>query len=133
MEGTETFPFAAKVGAGVVVAVVLLVVLGFMSRPSSLRNDLKGMIMNAAQMHEISKQDSDPAIALMHASTAVAYLSIARNLASDASIHTATKIAPGELERIFKERQAELVSVLSPRALSSEPSLSALAAGYAQL
>jgi hypothetical protein len=125
----ENWPLYVKVSLGVVLVIVVLSLLSLLSKPHNIHTDTKELVMTAAQMYEFSKQDSDPAVSLQHSTMALAYLSVARRLASDASIQQATKIIPSDLEKIFREQQAKNISELSHK----EPTLSSLVAGYASL
>jgi hypothetical protein len=125
----ESWPIYVKIALGTITVIVILSLLSLLSKPHNINTDLKELVITAAQMYEFSKQDSDPAVSLQHSTMALAYLSVARRLASDASIQQATKIIPSDLEKIFREQQAQNISVLSHK----EPTLSSLVAGYATL
>lgn len=125
----EQWPWSVKVAAGVIVAILILCVLSFFSRPASLHADLRDLVVHAAQMHEVSKQDSDAALALQHNTTALAYLSMARRFASDSAIQSATNVLPADLERTLQKHQASCISTLTNR----DPTLSSLLAGYSSL
>ena len=125
----NSIPMEYKVAIGAVFAIVVLSVLAYVSRPSTLSMDLREMVRHSAQLYEISRQDTDAAIALQHATQAVAYLSIARRLATDATIQKMCKVSPSDLERLLLERQAQCVSAITTR----EATLPSLVAGYAAL
>lgn len=125
----EQWPWTAKVAAGVIVAILILCVLSFLSRPATLHADLRELMMNAAQLHEVSKQDSDAALALQHNTSALAFLSMARRFASDASIQAASNVVPSDLDRALQKHQAACIAALSPR----DPTLSSLLAEYSSL
>lgn len=125
----ETWPIYAKASLGIIATVIVLCILSYFSKPQHLHVDIKELVITAAQMYEFSKQDSDPLVALQHNTTAIAYLSIARRLASDSSIQQATKVIPSDLEKIFREQQAQVIASLS----NKEATLTSLVAGYANL
>lgn len=118
-----------KVLGGVVACIVILSIVSTMSQPVSIRADLKVLVQQAAQLCEMSRQDSDPMIALQHASEAVAYLHVARRLASDSSISQATQIDPQELEKVLLQRRAEAISTK----FSGSANLTSIVAGYSTL
>lgn len=125
----ESWPIHIKIALGVLSVIVILSLLSLLSKPHHIHTDIKELVVTAAQMYEFSKQDSDAAVSLQHSTMALAYLSVARRLASDASIQQATKIVPSDLEKIFREQQAQNISNLSHK----EPTLSSLVAGYSTL
>ena len=116
---------------GVIGVVLVLVVFSFAARPVGLQVDLRDIAREAAQLHEMAAQDSDPAISLQHATTAVAYLSVARKLASDRSIQEAANVVPADLDRMLKDKQAAAVKAL--RVTKSDPTIASLLAGYSSL
>lgn len=126
----DKWPTWVRVGGIALCVVIFLSVLSFLSRPASLQADLRDLVVHAAQHHEISKQDSDPVLALQHSTTALAFLSICRKLASDSSIQAATKVNPADLERMLRDQQSASISALHPHA---EPTLTSLLAGFAKL
>jgi hypothetical protein len=126
----ETWPFALKVALGVFAAVGILCVLSFMSRPASLHADLRDLIVQAAQYHEVSKQDSDPIFALQHNTTALTFLSLARRFASDSAIQAAAKVVPSHLDSTLQEQQARCISALNN---GKDATLTSLLAGHTTL
>lgn len=121
----QKFPQFSKMGL-VLGVLFILIILSFISRPNPLNSSVQDLIREASQAHEISKQDSDPAVSLMHATEALAYLSTCRKLASDASIFHHAKVSASELEKIFKDRQADAIQKLG----KIETSVAAILAGY---
>jgi hypothetical protein len=125
----EEIPLAYKVAAGVVGILVILIVLSFISRPHPPNTTVSELIREASQLHEISKQDSNPAIALQHSTHALALLSICRKLESDESILAHSKISASELERVFRDQQSEAIQKIGKFGASVTSVLS----GYAAL
>lgn len=122
-------PTAYKVAGAVIGILVILIVLSFISRPHAPNTTVAELVREASQLYEISKQDSNPAIALQHSTSALAFLSTCRKLASDASILAHAKISASELERIFKEQQADCIQKLG----KIGPSVTGILAGYSNL
>lgn len=125
----DEFPLAYKVAAAVVAILVILIILSFISRPHPLNTTVSELIREASQLHEISKQDSNPAIALQHSTNALSILSTCRKLASDASILAHAKISAADLERIFRDQQADAIQKIG----KIGPSVTAVLSGYATL
>ena len=114
----------------VVVGVLLVIVLlSMLARPTQYSSSLKELVRQSAQLYETAKQDKDPALALQHASEALAILSVARHLAADTAIEKASGVKVHELAGSIAGLQAACVASISPR----DPTLTALAAGYANL
>jgi len=129
MEDWNELPLVYKTGACVLGVLLLLVILSFMSRAQPVNTSVSELIRQASQLHEISKQDGNPAVALQHSTEALAYLSVCRRLASDSSILAHAKVSASELERIFKDRQAEAIRLIS----KMEASVTGILSGYATL
>jgi len=126
----ETWPPAVKIALGVLASVCILCLLSFLSRPATLHADLRDLVSQAAQLHEVSKQDSDPLFALQHNTTALAYLSMARRFASDSAIQAAAKVVPSHLEHALQEQQSRILSLLNS---GKDATLTSLLAGHTSL
>lgn len=126
----ETWSLQIKVALSILGVLLFISILSFIMRPNTLHIDLKDLIIEASQMYEISKQDSDPSISLQHSTAALTFLSVCRKLASDSSILEATKVNPSELERLFKIRQSEAISSLSKK---EDSTITSILAGYSSL
>ena len=129
MEEWNDLPIVYKTGACVLGVLVVLVILSFISRVPPVNTSVSELIRQASQLHEISKQDANPIIALQHSTEALAYLSICRRLASDSSILAHAKVSASDLERIFKDQQAASVRTLGKH----EASVTGILSGYANL
>jgi hypothetical protein len=126
----EAWPASVKISLGVLATVCILCLLSFLARPATLHADLKDLVSQAAQLHEVSKQDSDPLFALQHNTTALAFLSMARRFASDASIQAAAKVVPAHLDRELQEQQSRCLSILNS---GKDATLTSLLAGHTSL
>jgi hypothetical protein len=126
----DKWPPAVKVALGVLAAVCILCLLSFFSRPATLHADLRDLVSQSAQLHEVSKQDSDPLFALQHNTTALAYLSMARRFASDSAIQAAAKVVPAHLDHTLQEHQARILSMLNA---GKDATLTSLLAGHVTL
>jgi hypothetical protein len=129
MEEWTDLPLVYKTSVCVLGVVVLLVILSFMSRATPVNTSVADLIRQASQLHEISKQDTNPAISLQHSTEALAFLSICRRLASDSSILAHAKVSPSELERIFRDQQADAMRKIG----KVEASVTGILSGYSNL
>ena len=119
-----------KVAGACLVVLLLLMLLGSVfSRSADVQVNVKDLIQQCAQLAEVAKQDNDRSIALQHSTQALTMLSIARKLASDASILSHTGVNVAELERLLVDLQASCISKLEHRS----PSLTNVVAGYVNL
>ncbi len=105
MWAPETWPSSVKVALGVLASVCILCLLSFLARPATLHADLRDMISQAAQLHEVSKQDSDPVFALQ-------------------------QVVPSHLEHALQEQQSRCLSVLNA---GKDATLTSLLAGHTTL
>ena len=126
----DAWPTSVKIAIGVLATVGILCVLSFLARPASLHADLKDLVSQAAQLHEVSKQDSDPLFALQHNTTALAFLSMARRFASDSAIQAAAKVVPSHLDRELQDQQSRCLSLLNA---GKDATLTSLLAGHTTL
>ena len=117
--------------AGICFALLLLLLLAsaVFSRPADIQIDVKDLVQQSAQLAEVARQDSDRAIALQHITQAVTLLSVARKLASDASLLQSTGVRVPELEAILTDVQASCIAKLERR----DPTLTNIVAKYATL
>jgi hypothetical protein len=63
----------------------------------------RDLMKEASRCLKLSIQDSDASTAILHSSEGLAYLKIARRLASDASLEKSTGVVASELERVLLE------------------------------
>ena len=117
-----------KIAGFILLFVLALSILSLFNKPQYLGADIRSLIQESAQLCEFSKQDSDPMIALQHASEAFAFLQIARRFATDSAIYQSTGVSPTDLEKLLVQRRNDCVaSVKRPASLTS------IASGYSKL
>lgn len=125
----EIFDAPWKIAAAVIACIVFLCAISLALRPSPYNANLKELVRQCAQLYEIAKQDQDAAVALQHSTEALSILLVCRRLAADAVIEAETKVKVSELGDAVAALQASCIAKLSLR----DPTLTAIAAGYAQL
>jgi hypothetical protein len=108
---------------------ILMLLSALVSRSPEVQTSVKELVQVSAQLGETAHQDKDAALALQHSTQALAYLSVARRLASDDSIFAQVGVRCSELERELLDKQAASISRLGRR----ETTLTNVTAGYVNL
>jgi hypothetical protein len=74
---------------------------------------LQAILNSAAEWGTASQQDGNPVMKMLHASYALAYLHIARNLASDATIERVCSVRMDEFMRMLEATQSAGIQALT--------------------
>ena len=75
--------------------------------PSELTRHVVHNVRHAARLGVVGEQDGNPLVALLHATTALAHVRIARGIMGDADIRERVGCNPEELEFVLDHAQAE--------------------------
>ena len=106
-------------GVVVVGCVALLTALSVMRRerarkyPSDLVRHVTDNVRQAAQLGVATEQDTDPLLALLHATTALAHVRIARSIIGDQDIRKDVGCNAEELEFVLTDAQAAVMQRLA--------------------
>ena len=71
---------------------IFVLVLVMQNKSRGLTHSIKKLVRQSARYATAAQQDKSPAIAILHANYAVAYLYALKDIASDSQIHNATGI-----------------------------------------
>jgi hypothetical protein len=71
---------------------IFVLVLVMQNKSRGLSHSIKKLVRQSARYATAAQQDKSPAIAILHANYAVAYLYALKDIASDSQIHNATGI-----------------------------------------
>lgn len=85
--------------ATVALAAVSLVARSWTDPDAAVVDAAADLVRRAAQWRDATAQDTDPALRLQHAATALAYIHAARALAHDASLERRTGVSVARLTR----------------------------------
>lgn len=127
--------------AAIVCGIVLLFALlssgneraGRTAATSKAANSLttRALIKEAAQWSTIAQQDSNPLLALMHATYGTAYLNVARRLHTDSEIEAASNLRVEEFSAtLLANQQAAVQKLLTLCPMSTPAGLAALQTGW---
>lgn len=118
---------------GLLVLVALLSCWGASSSRPSPKFDLKlkGLLQEAQHWAQVSAQDANPLLALTHATYAMAYLRVARSMASDADIERACNLRLDEFAATIADaQQAALRNVTGQCPSMATPGLQSINTGW---
>ena len=139
MEAAWSLPAAkAAVVCAVVIALILMSSGGARSQRSARSavggsHDLatRALIREAAQWSTISQQDSNPMLAVIHATFGQAYLNVARRLHTDSEIEDAGNLKVEEFAATLQVNQQQAVQkLLTLCPMSSPAGIAALRTGW---
>lgn len=121
MSTEPNVPPATKAALAVCAAAALVVLIGAFSgrgketavvATSSDALSTRALIKEAAQWSTIAQQDSNPLLALMHATYGMAYLNVARRLHTDRDIEAASNLRVEEFSATLQSNQQTAVQKL---------------------
>jgi hypothetical protein len=81
--------------------------------PRQVREKLQTLMIQAVQYSGQAQQDQNPMFALLHANYAIAYLTVARSLASDETIASLTGYSPQKLYPLLMQAQQDTMQSLA--------------------
>lgn len=105
----------------------------FLKNPetSDTSSIVKRLFQTSAQWNTTSVQDSNAILSLMHSNYAMAYLNVARSLATDAQIERWTKSHVDEVVSTYQDTQSKSIQVLNHMCPNTMPAgLSAVYTGW---
>lgn len=132
---------ASKAAIVVCCAAALLVFISYFALNSSPSIDVstssstalstKALIREAAQWSTIAQQDSNPLLALMHATYGMAYLNVARRLHTDSDIEAASNVRVEEFSATLQSnQQAAVQKLLTLCPMSTPAGIASLQTGW---
>jgi hypothetical protein len=91
----------------------------------------RALIKEAAQWSTIAQQDSNPLLALMHATYGMAYLNVARRLHTDSEIEVASNLRVDEFSLTLQSnQQAAVQRLLTLCPMSTPAGIASLQTGW---
>lgn len=105
----------------------------FLKHPetSDTSSIVKRLFQTSAQWNTTSVQDSNAILSLMHSNYAMAYLNVARSMATDAQIERWTKSHLDEVVSTYQDTQSKSIQVLNHMCPNTMPAgLSAVYTGW---
>ena len=99
--------------AGAIVGVMLLfATISLMARPHSQgrASSVKALVRQSAHFCGLADQDSNAVVALLHATSAQAYITAARSIVSDAALERSCHVNAAELQNAAEAKQRRAVA-----------------------
>jgi len=87
------------------IIVIFVLILVMQNRSRGMAKSLQKLIQQSARYATASQQDKSPAISILHANYANAYLNAAKDIGSDAQIHNSTGIDVNKFAEHIKNVQ----------------------------
>jgi hypothetical protein len=118
LKGKNVIPQPAMWAAGAVVAIIVLSIIARSTFRSTKRyspevlRSVSHLMRDAARMHTMSAQDTNPVMSLMHIDSAIAYVKAARKILGAKEVGKVAKINVEEFLYMLEEQQQAAVQAL---------------------
>lgn len=119
---------ALVVGVGALSALARGLASGDRGYSASYERKARALVRQATQLAHVAQQDTDPAVALQHATQATTYLEVALQLVDAATLQRGAEVDVHALAERLRRRQGSCLGAVTP---SAPPPAGATAAASA--